>query len=211
MHPLIVVVTAFLLILVIVAGLYAYKVSITTTQIVLVVGIVFFVLLVIGLIYLIDKLLERKPSKYVDLEKESRMFVSEWYKQLTGTELTFEGAKFRENIIGNLTKNEHFALWLFPRTIGKDYLGVVVGTHPKMRIADWDWSPTEVGLSAMWEKFSPLIPGYASEFATPEQTIYAMRKSTPTVIKETIKETDEWNKATKGKRKDGETDEQTQS
>lgn len=163
--------------------IFAYNIGISAVQIGVIVGIIFFTLLTGGLLFIINKILKGKKSNIIDLEKESREFIMKWWKEMTNEDLTYVNSKYQQRFAG-----EMFALWLFSRREGQQYLGVIVGSDPKLNVVKWDWLADGTGLEVLWEELSPTVPGYPSRLAKPEDTIFALRKASPKIIetKETV-------------------------
>lgn len=181
MNPIFAVLIIFGIIVFTFLVIYAFKISISGLQVMIIVGIVFFALLSILAYYTINKLLKKKGEKKIDLEEESWNHIVNWWKKKTGEDLTYEDSSFKRRFGG-----EMFAIWKVARRVGGKHIGVIVGTKPQLSVALWDWIIEDEDLETMWGKVSPIVPGYASEYTRPEDTVFALRKASPT--KETVKE-----------------------
>lgn len=197
-HPIFVLTIVFVFIILSIIGIYAFDVHITLLQAITIIFFILFTLIFIGSIWLINKLTKNRKSEHVDLESKSREFIQEWYRNLTGEELTIENSSYQQRYIGSKSEGEMFALWKFARRVGGQSLGVIVGTKPKLYIAKWDWIMNPEDLETLWKELSPTVPGYPSRFAGPEDTIYLLKRQPPKEIKETIKEKSDWRELAKG-------------
>ena len=152
--------------------IYALNLNISAIQMIIIVGLIAFTLGIIGLYFLINKFLKEKQSEHIDLESKSYEFIMDWWKNKTGEILTYVDSKYQQRFLG-----QYFALWLFARREGGEYLGVVVGSKPRLHVAKWDWLVSKENLESLWEELAPIEPGYASEFSKPTDTIYTMKRA----------------------------------